>query len=373
MAVNKVIYYGEVLVDMSQVTVKPEKMLEGETALDASGQLIEGTIESQAAQTITPGTSNKTIAAGRYLTGTQIIKGDVNLVPENIVEGVSIFGIVGTATKPPTGVDIPSFAYSGTYNLIDEGALGWQIEFLTSGTLKPDYDMVVDIFCVGGGGAGECASYAYAAGGAGGGGGYTSTTSKVTLKAGVYYTVTVGDGGTIGATSGSYSTNAAGNAGGASSVASSSETLCIANGGKGGANQKGGAGGSGGGSCAAINNQWMIGHGGSDGSNGINYGSWSDGNGGSGQGTTTRAFGESSGKLYAGGGGGAVGSQGTNGYGTGLGGEGGGGDGATDNSSSKKGEAGEANTGGGGGGGSYGANSAGAGGSGIVIMRNTHS
>lgn len=50
----------------------------------------------QAAQTITPGTSNKTIASGRYLTGTQTIKGDANLVAENIKQGVTIFGVTGT-------------------------------------------------------------------------------------------------------------------------------------------------------------------------------------------------------------------------------------------------------------------------------------
>lgn len=50
----------------------------------------------QAAQTITPGTSNKTIASGRYLTGTQTIKGDANLVAANIAAGVSIFGVTGT-------------------------------------------------------------------------------------------------------------------------------------------------------------------------------------------------------------------------------------------------------------------------------------
>ena len=50
----------------------------------------------QAAQTITPSTSDKTIASGRYLTGTQTIKGDVNLKAENIAEGISIFGVTGT-------------------------------------------------------------------------------------------------------------------------------------------------------------------------------------------------------------------------------------------------------------------------------------
>lgn len=53
-------------------------------------------LTTEGAQTITPGTSNKTIASGRYLTGTQTIKGDANLVAANIKKGVSIFGVAGT-------------------------------------------------------------------------------------------------------------------------------------------------------------------------------------------------------------------------------------------------------------------------------------
>ena len=53
-------------------------------------------LTTQSAQTITPGTSNKTIASGRYLTGTQTIKGDSNLTADNIAKGVSIFGVTGT-------------------------------------------------------------------------------------------------------------------------------------------------------------------------------------------------------------------------------------------------------------------------------------
>lgn len=53
-------------------------------------------LSTQAAQTITPGTSDKTIASEKYLTGTQTIKGDANLIPANIAEGVSIFGVEGT-------------------------------------------------------------------------------------------------------------------------------------------------------------------------------------------------------------------------------------------------------------------------------------
>lgn len=54
------------------------------------------TLTTQGAQTITPSTTDKTISANRWLTGTQTIKGDTNLVADNIAEGVSIFGVSGT-------------------------------------------------------------------------------------------------------------------------------------------------------------------------------------------------------------------------------------------------------------------------------------
>lgn len=50
----------------------------------------------QAAQNITPGTTNKTIPANTYLGGVQTIKGDANLVAGNIKKGTSIFGVTGT-------------------------------------------------------------------------------------------------------------------------------------------------------------------------------------------------------------------------------------------------------------------------------------
>ena len=52
-------------------------------------------LTTQAAQTITPTTSDQTIASGKYLTGTQTIKGDANLVAGNIKDGVTIFGVTG--------------------------------------------------------------------------------------------------------------------------------------------------------------------------------------------------------------------------------------------------------------------------------------
>lgn len=73
------------------------------SATQSAGYVSAGTksatkqLTTQAAQTITPGTTDKTIASGRYLTGTQTIKGDANLVAANIKSGVSIFGVAGNA------------------------------------------------------------------------------------------------------------------------------------------------------------------------------------------------------------------------------------------------------------------------------------
>ena len=59
---------------------------------------LTASVTTKAAATITPGTSNQTIASGTYLTGTQTILGDANLVGSNILSGVSIFGVAGTVT-----------------------------------------------------------------------------------------------------------------------------------------------------------------------------------------------------------------------------------------------------------------------------------
>ena len=69
--------------------------------IGTSGYLASGTnktlqLSTQGSQTITPATTNQTISSGKYLTGTQTILGDANLVSENIKKNISIFGVTGT-------------------------------------------------------------------------------------------------------------------------------------------------------------------------------------------------------------------------------------------------------------------------------------
>ena len=66
---------------------------------------LTASVTTKGATTITPGTSNQTIASGTYLTGTQTISGDANLVGSNIKSGVSIFGVAGSLTAATVSQD----------------------------------------------------------------------------------------------------------------------------------------------------------------------------------------------------------------------------------------------------------------------------
>lgn len=237
---------------------------------------------------------------------------------------------------------LPSFTYTGTYSLLDDGDGNRRIKFLTSGTLVFAKNVTVDLFLVGGGASGGTGDGSYN-GGPGGGSGYTATYSSVVLEAGVSYSVVIGAGGAEVS-----SFNNAGNAGGKTYFQLS--TLYYANGG--GAGKNGGSGAGNGGSS-------------SDGQAGASNG---ESAGGTGQGTTTREFGSAAGTLYSGAGGG--GKYRTAGIG-GAGGAGGGGRGgdAGNPSGIYDGYPGTVNTGGGGGGNCLSGKGA-AGGSGICILRN---
>lgn len=225
---------------------------------------------------------------------------------------------------------IPEFTYTGDYEIVNDSDEpitvsqdNWKIRFLTSGTLTftnlNGAENGIDVFLVGGGGNGETIR-----GARGGGGGYTKTVKGVSIAIATPYTVTIG-----------------------ASSGTSSAFGVSANGASG---ADGGSGGGGGGSSSGTS-----GNGGSNGGNGT---AGNVSNGGTGQGTTTREFGESTGKLYSGGGGGSAAYAGAAGDSTA-------GAGANFGGAAKN---GVANTGGGGGAAYSG--TAGRGGSGIAIIRN---
>ena len=54
------------------------------------------------AKTYTPSTKNQTISKDTYLKGVQTIKGDANLIAQNIKSGVSLFDVAGTFTSDAT-------------------------------------------------------------------------------------------------------------------------------------------------------------------------------------------------------------------------------------------------------------------------------
>lgn len=61
-----------------------------------SNTYIGSSVTKKSAATYIPKITDQSIASGQYLSGTQTIKGDANLVAGNIKSGVSIFGVTGT-------------------------------------------------------------------------------------------------------------------------------------------------------------------------------------------------------------------------------------------------------------------------------------
>ena len=96
-------------------------MLSGYTAY-AKGAKITGNIPTQAAKTITPGTSNQIIDGGRYLSGAITVTGDADLTSSNIRSGANIFGVSGSSYVVNTsGTNATSSALRSGYTAYSNG------------------------------------------------------------------------------------------------------------------------------------------------------------------------------------------------------------------------------------------------------------
>ena len=186
------------------------------------------------------------------------------------------------------------FDYSGYYELVDDNdeiittpTKNWKLRLLTSGTLKilnMEADSI-DVFLVGGGGGGSTSNT-----GSAGGGGYTRTEKNISLELNKEYEIVIGDGGDDGTTS--------------SDMHDGKESSAFgfkAAGGKGGKEYyRGGNGGSGGATSGG-----KYGEDGFNSTGGEDYPGQGQRyvEGPNGETGSTREFGESTGKLYASGGG----------------------------------------------------------------------
>lgn len=115
--------------------------------IGTSGYLASGTnktlqLSTQSAQTITPTTNNQIIESGKYLTGTQTISGDTNLVAGNIKKDVTIFGVTGTHEGGGSATLITkSITQNGTYNASSDNADGYSqvtVNVEGGGSVEPE-------------------------------------------------------------------------------------------------------------------------------------------------------------------------------------------------------------------------------------------
>ena len=107
MAVNKVIYGDQTLMDLTGDTVTADKLLSGATAHNASGEQITGSMldKSGTSGTINTASDSFTIPQG-YHDGQGTVSISENeqakIIPENIKVGVHILGVTGTASGGET-------------------------------------------------------------------------------------------------------------------------------------------------------------------------------------------------------------------------------------------------------------------------------
>ena len=247
------------------------------------------TVTVSPGELVTVSNSDKSLAKAANASGVAVFKGltagvwTVAVTRNGKPTAKTVIVVTDYSVSIPLST-IPEFTYTGDYEIVDDSDEpitvsqdNWKIRFLTSGTLTftnlNGAEGGIDVFLVGGGskglnGTAPSAEYY----GSGGGGGYTSTKRGISVQANIPYTITVG--------------------------AASGNTSAFNTTAKGASGINGGSGGAGG----FWNGQGGVVYGGQDGANGNSHSEEQSLPGGTGQGTTTREFGESSGRLYSTGG-----------------------------------------------------------------------
>lgn len=107
-------------------------------------------LTTQGAATITPGTTEQVaVASGRYTTGDVKVAGDANLVPENIAEGVSIFGVTGTHSgggggdREQISITVKGTAFGALYYIVASNGSVLKASTKTTITITADINSIL--------------------------------------------------------------------------------------------------------------------------------------------------------------------------------------------------------------------------------------
>ena len=131
------------------ITVDPAGLIIA-VATQSEGYVTAGTksatkqLTKQLSKTVTPGTSDVVaVESGKYTTGTVYVKGDSNLIADNIKSGTSIFGVTGSYVDS-TPIEISTDA--GMEAVLTSSNVGKVYKFTgTSGTYTNGDLYVVEV------------------------------------------------------------------------------------------------------------------------------------------------------------------------------------------------------------------------------------
>lgn len=127
------------VVDTSYGDATSDDILGGKQAW-VGGQLITGGMSENGGWMYTPTTTDQTIPEG-YHPGTGFVQGDPNLKPENIAKGVTIFGVVGTASFTFTDNGDGTVTNNASRLMWQQGELTDRLDWDNSNAYCDDLDL----------------------------------------------------------------------------------------------------------------------------------------------------------------------------------------------------------------------------------------